>query len=174
MDEEEVNYYWQNSGHKNILIKSIGLCNPKYFTKNEVLDEINTILYRFIWKKDTINTKAWERVKRIILCSAKEKGGLEMINLHNFQNSFLIEWACKLIKNRNENHFSFAKSFFEKIGGTSIFNSKINLKNMKGLETVTNPFWRAVLKAWIENNDYSHDIRINDSLNNNEDLTVNN
>ena len=42
--------------------------------KRKVLDEINTIFYRFIWNKKSVDTKACERIKRNVLCSTKQGG----------------------------------------------------------------------------------------------------
>ena len=142
--------------------------------KSKILDEINTLFYRFIWNKNSIDTKAWERIRRNVLCNPKEKGGLDMINLHNFQKSFLIEWACKLLKEKNGSEMSIALYTFEKIGGLSIFQSNIDIKSIKGLELISSPFWKDVLKAWIENNKPKSEITMNDALNNNRNITVNN
>ena len=53
-----------------------------------IIDEINSIFYRFIWKKDNIESKAWERVKRNVLCNKKQNGGLEMIIYIILKNHF--------------------------------------------------------------------------------------
>ena len=93
--------------------------------------EINTILYRFIWRKDSIDKKAWERVKRIVLCNRKEKGGLEMINIQTFQNSFLIHWACRLLDENSEDWKIIPTETFKPLGGLEVFHSKIKFEKIK-------------------------------------------
>ena len=143
------------------------------YVKKEIIDEINTILYRFIWKRDSIDKKAWERIKRDVLCNSKEKGGLEMINLQVFQNSFLIDWARKLLEVEDEAWKRLAISFYEKLGGITVFRCNATLKTFKGLETVQSPFWKAVLKTWIDNNDVKIEITKSDTICNNENITIN-
>ena len=102
---------------KTFLLSQFIYILQSLFIKKGVLDEINTIFYRFIWKRDSIDKKAWERVRRSVLCSTKEKGGLEMINLHEFHNSFLINWACKLLNDEEDEWKMIPLFFLQKIGG---------------------------------------------------------
>ena len=95
-------------------------------------------------------------------------------NLYNFQKSFLIEWACKLLNNKNDPDMSIALYSYEKIGGLSIFHSNIDSKSIKGFELISSPFWKDVLQAWIENNKFKNEITLNDAINNNRNITINN
>ena len=159
---------------KTFLLSQFVYVLQSILLKKEILDEINTILFRFIWKRDSIDKKAWERIKRNVLCNPKDKGGLDMIDLHAFQNSFLTEWACKLLDKEEDYWKRFAFSFYERMGGEAVFKSNVTLKKIKGLETITSPFWRAVLKTWIENNTIKQEIKRNDTICNNENITINN
>ena len=138
-----------------------------------VLQEVNTIIYRFIWKKDNLDCKAWERVKRSVMSNDKASGGLAMINLIDFQRSFLISWACRLCDGLQADWKFFPEDFFASIGGLSIFNSKIELKNFKGFKDIKSKFWQSVLKAWLLNNKSDDKITSQDSINNNKYITVN-
>ena len=142
---------------------------------SKVIDEINTILYRFIWKKNNLDKKAWERVKRKVLCNSKEKGGLCMIDLKKFQDSFLIEWAVKLLTEKNEKWTHIPNYLLQKLGGIEVFKSDVELKDFKGEENIQSPFWKKVVHAWIEHNvsKNTEKININDPINNNTNLTVN-
>ena len=142
--------------------------------REDILNEINTLLFRFIWKKDSINKKAWERVKRKVICNTKEKGGLEMVNIHDFQTSFLIDWACRLIQDEFEEWKIIPFTFFKPVGGLSIFKSKIKFEEIKGVDNIQSSFWKSVLRAWIENNQPDYDIKPSDTINNNEQIKVQN
>ena len=70
-----------------------------------------------------------------------------MINLIDFQNSFLIEWGCRLQIERNEEWTIFPQHLLHNIGGLSIFKSNISSNQLQGLNLVENIFWKAVVKA---------------------------
>jgi hypothetical protein len=53
-----------------------------------VLTKLNTLIFRFLWKKKNINTRAFEKVKGVVLCNDYEKCGLKMIDVHTMQTSF--------------------------------------------------------------------------------------
>ena len=89
----------------NFVIQSIDL-------PNEVLDQINTIFFRFLWKKKFNNKKAFEKVKRNVLYNEYEKGGLRMVNIRRFQDSVLISWAEKLLSNEKQQWVKLATGFF--------------------------------------------------------------
>ena len=44
-----------------------------------VLTRINTIIYRFLWKRKYNNKRAFEKIKRNVLSLDVEEGGLKMI-----------------------------------------------------------------------------------------------
>jgi hypothetical protein len=67
-----------------------------------VLTKLNTLIFRFLWKKKNTNTRAFEKVKRVVLCNDFEKGGLKMIDVHTMQTSFLITWAVNLLQSKGE------------------------------------------------------------------------
>ena len=46
-----------------------------------VLTQVNRILFRFLWRKKDCNRKAFEKVKRTVVCGALENGGFSMIDL---------------------------------------------------------------------------------------------
>ena len=115
-----------------------------------VLDDINSILYRFIWRKDNIDKRGWERVSRKILSNEKEKGGLRMINMHEFQNSFLLTWAKSLFSNETQDWKLFPNHSLKSIGGVSIFRSQITFNDIKGKEDIKSVFWKRVLQVWLE------------------------
>ena len=142
---------------KVILIKTLLLSQLSYLLQalaipEKTLTYINTIFYRFLWKRKYNNKKAFEKIKRNVLSLKPEEGGLNMINIEHQQKMFLVKWASKLLK--EENNYSWiilAKkqlSFFPDI--LSTFNANVNPSQMKGLDTISSFFWRQVLKATIQ------------------------
>ena len=67
----------------------------------DIIKKLNTLFFRFIWKKKYSNTKAFEKVKRRIMCQ-KMEGGLSVINVDDLQKSFLLSWAKTLMIEKDE------------------------------------------------------------------------
>ena len=61
---------------------------------DDVLTEVNRLLFRFFWRKK--DRKAFEKVKRTVVCSDVENGGLTMIDVRQMQLTFLLHWAVRL------------------------------------------------------------------------------
>ena len=133
------------------LIQSIGLL-PTY------IDQINSILFNFIWNKKNDNKRAVERVGRKKLCNKKHEGGLCMINMQCFQLSFLLDWAERLLDNTQAEWKECALEALSKVGGRAAFESNVKSKHFKGMHLIKNQFWKDVLTAWLDHNDNSNDI----------------
>ena len=125
------------------VIQSIGLTESS-------IKRINKIFFRFIWNKTNSEKRVVERVKRSILCNAKAEGGLGMINLEFFQQSFLLRWAEKLLDKDDADWKYAALKSLDKVGGIAAFKSSLTSKAFKGLNTISNSFWREVLKVWLD------------------------
>ena len=97
-----------------------------------------------------------------------------MINIQTFQNSFLIHWACRLLDENSEDWKIIPTETFKPLGGLEVFHSKIKFEKIKGIEMIKSSFWKSVLKAWLENNQFKEEIRQRDTVNNNKQITVNN
>ena len=121
---------------------------------DKILTEINTLLFRFLWRKRDCNKKAFEKVKRSVIISDTEKGGINMIDIKMVQQSFLCEWLLKLANSPNTSKWSWIpKVYFSKFGSNLVcFNSTIGPRKFKGLENITSVFWKEVATVWLNNN----------------------
>ena len=78
-----------------------------------VLTQVNRILFRFLWRKKDCNRKAFEKVKRTVVCGALENGGLNMIDLKQMQAAFLLQWVGRLFQAQALDKWSYVpKNFF--------------------------------------------------------------
>ena len=117
-----------------------------------VLNKVNTMFFRFLWKKRFTNTRAFEKVKRQVLCSTLEDGGINMINLCTMQKSFLLKWANNLQKWSNESWTNIPSFLFSKLGVDNLcLKSNVSCKSFIGYSYIKSTFWRDVLMAWLEN-----------------------
>ena len=66
------------------VMQSIGL--PRL-----TLQKIKRLLYKFLWQKRGSNRRAFEKVKRKVLEAEYSKGGLNMINVNEFQNHLYLQ-----------------------------------------------------------------------------------
>ena len=141
---------------KICLIKTFGLSQFIYIMQSisipkNILQEINKIFFRFIWQNNFKNEKAWERVSRKVICSEKYTGGLNMIDINNFQNSFLLEWGERLLTNADD-WTIIPTHYLEQVGGKTAFDSSVSSKQFQGMNKIRSHFWRRVLETWIELN----------------------
>jgi len=117
-----------------------------------VLNKINTILFRFLWKKKYSNTRAFEKVKRVVMCSNTENGGLKMIDINTMQQSCLLTWAINLLQSNGETWSILPKFMFSNLGSNlSCFMSNVSSKLFSGLTHVKSLFWRQVFSVWLDN-----------------------
>ena len=84
------------------IVKTFGLSQLVFIMKSiaiprKVLEDVNTLFFKFVWKKQLDNKKAFEKIKRNVLCNDYLNGGLRMIDIRHFQDSILLEWAHSFI-----------------------------------------------------------------------------
>ena len=117
----------------------------------DIVKKVNTLMFRFIWKKKYSNTRAFEKVKRLIMIQPSENGGLNMIKIDDMQNSFLLSWATKLTQD-NDNKWKWIPSeLFDQVGGIQCcLQSDQKPSRFKGTAQITNTFWKKVLTVWLE------------------------
>ena len=56
----------------------------------KILDEVNRIIFRFIWRKKECNRKAFEKVKRSVMCNKYEKRGIRSFRSENYAGKFFV------------------------------------------------------------------------------------
>ena len=139
---------------KVLVIKVFGLSLFIYAMKSiglpqTVLQRVNRMFFSFIWKRNFKEGKTFERVKRKILCSEVDEGGLGMIDIHLMQDGFMIKWCLKLILEQKEKWAALPKKFFGKVGISNVFLCSTDKKEFKGLDTIKSNFWKEALVAWL-------------------------
>ena len=126
------------------VIQSIGL-------KQKVIKEIEKIFFAFLWKSNSEkNTRVIERVKRETLCNELQMGGLCMINIVAFQQSFFLGWAEELMCIDFRDWKTAAIDCLRCVGGRAAFHSNLRAKDFKGLNNIKNSFWQLVLRTWLD------------------------
>merc|ERR1711923_208681 len=112
----------------------------------KVLEDVNTLFFKFVWKKQLDNKKAFEKIKRNVLCNDYLNGGLRMIDIRHFQDSILLEWAHSFITSPADSPWAdVAASFFSRLGGKNVFKSHTTVEDFRGGNFIISSFWRTVL-----------------------------
>ena len=138
---------------KTFLISQFNYVMQALFLPENVLRDLNTIIFRFLWKRKYSNRRAFEKVKRDVLCLGYENGGLKMINVFDMQHAFIIKWFQQIFTNRNSLFSQIPQSLLELLGSDfSALKCNISSKEFKGLGLISSQFWRQAIKVWIDNN----------------------
>ena len=134
-----------------------------------VLDQINCLFYRFLWKRRFNNKRAYEKVKRKVMSNEYDDGGLRMIDIYRSQNSILINWVNALLSPSVESWKYLAKQYFKNLGGLNCFRSNVNSKMFKGLCKISSTFWSKAFACWLDfySADKNRAIHLNDPIFNN-------
>jgi exonuclease III len=120
---------------------------------DSVLVTITRIIYKFLWKRKMSNKRAFEKVKRTVLCKDFKDGGLKAIDCFDMQQSFYLSCVTKLNNTESDNWTSIPLYWFGKLGrDLSVLESSVLCKNFKGLELIKSRFWRCVLTNWLVHN----------------------
>ena len=156
------------------IIKTFGLSQFIFIMQSialpkDVLDRINQLFFRFLWRKKFCNRRAYEKVKRKVVCNRWEMGGLNMFDIYYFQDAILLAWIEALVAPGFEVWKEVSLYFFRNLGGKYVFRSKVSTKEMKGLEMISSLFWRVALTRWLEHSENfkSQTVLVDDPLFNN-------
>ena len=137
---------------KTFLLSQMIYVIQSLYLPEHVLNKLNTLLFRFLWKKKFTNTRAFEKVKRTVLCASVEKGGLNMINICTMQSSFLVAWAFELQKQPDSKWTNIPNYIFSRIGMTDLcFQANVPANKFIGYSYIKSSFWSKVLKIWLDN-----------------------
>jgi hypothetical protein len=104
-------------------------------------------------EKKVSNKRAFEKVKRVELCKDTSDGGINMIDIFDMQNSFLLMWVTKLYNSYESVWSCIPKYWYNKLGEKlSVLESSVTCRDFIGMELIKSVFWKRVLSTWILNN----------------------
>lgn len=113
-------------------------------TNQQVLDEINNIFYKFLWDGKG-------EIKRSIMISDYENGGLRMLDRNSFNKGLKLFWVRKYL---NENKGGKWKLLFdfqlEDYGGAEFFRGNLDRKDVSKYIDVPDPFITEIVQIGKE------------------------
>ena len=138
---------------KILVIKSLAASQLTYIlaplaTNHEIIREINHLFYSYLW-----NNKG-DKIKRSVIISEYEKGGLKMVDIATFNKSLKTTWIKKYLDGSNHGKW---KEFFDfelrkYAGGKLVFNGNLNKRDTLKTIPVQNTFLQELLEIWSEVN----------------------
>ena len=150
---------------KTFLLSKISYAIQSLSMPENVLTQIDTLFFKFIWQTKHSHRKAREKIKRSVMCKSVEKGGLRMIRAKDQQRVFLLKWLRHYIITDNRSNLTFSnllELYFHKMGGINyVLSTSIHSSKLKFSPEIPR-FWRDVIKIWI-------DIKQKDALDSYED-----
>ncbi len=113
-------------------------------TPQGYIKEINRIIYNFIWKSRT------DKLKRSIMVSNIERGGLKTPDLQLMIDSSKINWIRRYLSPENHVWKATMKSFFVNHGIDFDVLLQSNFKGSQILKTDIPDFYKEMLRIWSE------------------------
>jgi hypothetical protein len=112
---------------KILIVKTFGISQIVYVMQSLVLSKehlkkLNSLLYKFIWNRHYLASKAPERIKREIANKPLKLGGLGMLDLSMLDKSLKLKALARL----STSSHPFLRKIFEKINLSDFFYPKIN------------------------------------------------
>ena len=143
---------------KTFLISQLVYIMQALVIPDKILTDINRLFFRFLWRKQQSNRRAFEKVKRSVVCSEFDQGGLKMIDIRQMQAAFLLQWAVKLSKSKDSEKWSLIPSkLFLPLGiNYTCFYSNTSSSDFKDLKKIPSQFWKTVLKTWLDLNKHDN------------------
>ena len=118
-----------------------------------MLKEIDSLFFKFLWKKKITNKKAFEKIKRKILCLETKKGGLNMIRIQDQQNVFLTKWIIKCLdaQNSEDPEVTLSNSFFTELGGLKYAcSANVDSHDFNNYPMIRSHFWQNALSVFLK------------------------
>ena len=114
-------------------------------TNQQVLDEINNIFYKFLWDGKG------NKIKRSIMISDYENGGLRMLDLNSFDEALKLSWMRKYLNYNNSGKWKLLFDFqLDDYGGVEFFRGNLDRKDVSKYINVPDPFIAEIVQIWTE------------------------
>ena len=140
---------------KTFLISQLAYTIQALVPPEKILNTLDSIIFKFIWQKKHSNKKAFEKIKRKVMCQSVSNGGLSMISIKTQSKLFQLKWIRHLIEakiqNRNENNL--IDCIFKNLGGFTYFLSFSTKLKETDLPQNMTKFWKSVALVW---SDFKH------------------
>jgi exonuclease III len=115
-----------------------------------VLNQINRLLYKFLWQRKHSNKRAFEKVKRKVMEADYKDGGVKMVNVHEIQKCFYLQWMGKLHE-VEQNWVDIPLWHLKRFAGDSVFKANCNRNDLTNQDIINNEFWKEAYMTFLDN-----------------------
>ena len=132
---------------KITILKSLAISQMVYLlsslpTSQKILQDVNTILYDFLWGGKG------DKIKRTEMINNYNKGGLKMIDIRNFNTSLKVKWLQGYLDSDNKGKWKvFFDYHLERYGGKLLILGNLKQRDAKQL-VIQDPFVKEVIECW--------------------------
>ena len=114
-------------------------------TPNGFTDEVNNIIFRYIWKNKN------PKLKKTTITRSKNDGGLGMIDFSLFDKALKISWVKRLCSKETEPWKSIPLSLLSNVGGKLLFECNYDIKSLC-INDHLPKFYRDIILHWQDLN----------------------
>ena len=114
-------------------------------TNNSAINEINSMFFNFLW-----NGKG-DKIKRDIMISDYNNGGLRMIDIKLFNKALKSSWITKYLD--SENHGKWKLLFdleLQPFGGEEVFRGNLSKEDLSKHFKLSDTFISEILRIWTD------------------------
>ena len=144
---------------KTFLLSKLNYALQALSLTDKALAEIDRVIFKFLWQKKYSNKKAFEKVKRNILCRDPTAGELGAISVKDQQNALHLRWFKEMfLFNANiKLNTKLATHFCKKLLDLRyLAKASVMSKEIKELSTIKSKFWEAAVRCWIDLKNFIH------------------
>ena len=114
-------------------------------TNHKVIGEINNIFFNFLWDGKG------DKIKRDIMISDYENGGLKMIDIKVFNRTLKSGWIKKYLDNENRGKWKLLFDLeLRKFRGEEIFRGNLSKEDLSKYIKMSDTFTSEILQIWTD------------------------
>ena len=130
---------------KTLAISTLTFICSMLDTLNGFTDEVNNIIFRYIWKNKN------PKLKKTTITRSKNDGGLGMIDFSLFDKALKISWVKRLCSKETEPWKSIPLSVLSNVGGKLLFKCNYDIKSLC-INKHLPKFYRNIILHWQDLN----------------------
>ena len=113
-------------------------------TNHNAIREINNIFLNFLWDGKG------DKIKRDIMISDYENGGLEMIDIKLFNKALKAGWATKYLDTENHGKWNLFDLGLRNFGGEEIFRGNLSKEDLSKYIKISDTLTSEILHIWTD------------------------
>ena len=114
-------------------------------TNNSAINEINSMFFNFLWDGKG------DKIKRDIMISDYNNGGLRMIDIKLFNKALKSSWITKYLDSENHGKWKFMFDLeLQPFGGEEVFRGNLSKEDLSKHFKLSDTFISEILRIWTD------------------------